>query len=278
MIYDVITYNGEEELFEIRYNILKDVVDEFRVIEFDKTFSGKSKEKLFDQHYDKVRNFFVPESDWGMYKDVALSSPNTEYGKGAEHWVREFCQKESIRDCLVDLQDNDILFIGDCDEVWHPSLAHYSPHTSHKLGLLVYSYYLNNKSSEEFYGTLFTEYGIIKDKCLNHVRSQSNYHELIPNAGWHFTSMGGYERVRQKLTDSYTEDSYAKPVVIDNLESNINSNKDFLGRNFTYTVDTSLWPQYLKDNMDKYKHLLSPTLEGVPQKEPIAHVHCGVGE
>ena len=43
MIYDVVCYNGEKELFEIRYNILKDFVDEFIVVEFDKTFSGQLK-------------------------------------------------------------------------------------------------------------------------------------------------------------------------------------------------------------------------------------------
>ena len=256
MIYDIITYNGEKELFDIRYNILKDFVDEFRVIEFDHTFSGNPKHSLFHLNLPKVKSYYVTESTWSKYHDLALSSPNTQYGKGAEHWVREFCQKESIKDCLTDLKDEDICFIGDCDEIWNPSLAQYEPKRGHKLGLLVYSYYLNNKSSEQFYGTLWTKYGIIKEKTLNHLRSISSYHEQIPNGGWHFTSMGGHENVKKKLTDSYTVDSYAPPVVLNNLEENIRNNKDFLGRDFTYKIDESQWPQYLKDNKDKYKHLM----------------------
>ena len=257
MIIDAITYNGEQELFDIRYNVLKDVVDEFIVIEFDKTFSGKLKTPLFALNLPKVKSFFITEGDWSKYVDLALSSPNTEYGKGATHWITEFCQKESIKDCLTDLKDDDTLFIGDCDEIWHPSLAEHKPLASHKLGLVVYSYYLDNQSSEQFYGTLFTTYGLIKGKCLNHVRSIPSYHTLIPKGGWHFTSMGGHEKVNKKLTDSYTEETYASQVVLDNLEENIKSKKDFLGRNFTYKIDTSLWPQYLKDNIEKYRHLLT---------------------
>ena len=256
MIYDIITYNGEKEIWDLRYNVLKDFVDEFRVIEFDKTFSGKPKEWKMIQVLPKVALYRKKEADYMKYEELAKSSPNTQYGKGAEHWIREFCQKESIKDCLTDLKDDDIIFIGDCDEIWNPLLAKLEPKKSHKLGLLVYSYYLNNRSNEVFYGTTFTNWGLIKDKCLNHVRSQPNYYEFIPNGGWHFTSIGGYEKVKEKLTDSYTSDSYANDWVLDNLQENISSNKDFLGRNFIYKVDESEWPQWLKDNRDKYKHLL----------------------
>ena len=42
-IIDVITFNGESEIWDIRYNILKNYVDEFVVLEFNETFSGKPK-------------------------------------------------------------------------------------------------------------------------------------------------------------------------------------------------------------------------------------------
>lgn len=249
---DVTTFNGENELFDIRYNILKEVVDEFRVIEFDKTFSGKPKPGTFDQMWPKVSYFYTTEDVWGRYEALARSSPNTEYGNGAEHWIREFCQKESIKDCLTDLKDTDLVFIGDCDEIWNWPLNKTSEPT--KLKLRVYSYYLNNRSNEEFAGTLVAQYKDIKNECLNHIRANSPKTEMY--CGWHFTSMGGHEKVRQKLMDSYTEETYAPKTVLDELEHNIKESKDFLGRNFEYQIDESSWPQYLKDNKDKYKHLL----------------------
>ena len=257
MIYDIITYNGEKELFDIRYNVLKDYVDEFRVIEFDKTFSGKEKHAVFAQNWPKVKSYYVTEATWSKYEDLAKSSPNTGYGKGASHWIREFCQKESIKDCLTDLKDDDLVFIGDCDEIWNPerirkNLDH-EPWV-HKLKLKVYSYWLNNRSTEEFWGPILSLNINIKDKCLNHLRSDST--KTHYEYGWHFTSIGGYEQVKKKLTDSYTEESYANQYVLDNLYDNINGIHDFLGRNFIYNKDDSDWPRYLKDNKSKYAHLL----------------------
>lgn len=259
MIVDVVTFNGEYDLFEIRYNLLRDYVDEFRIIEFDKTFSGKDKPQYIaesDNHFydpihtwDKVKCYYLSEEEYQKYKELAEQSPNTV---GAEHWKREFCQKESIKDCLTDLNDHDLVFIGDCDEIWNPeALDLYKP-IPIKLGLEVYTYHLNNKSSEEFWGTLMAKYYYIKDECLNHLRTNS--YKTDQKWGWHFTSLK--DSLRQKLTDSYTTETYANDWVMDNLQENIDNNKDFLGRNFSFTIDETEWPSYLKDNREKYKHLL----------------------
>lgn len=257
-IIDCITYNGEKELFEIRYNILKDYVDKFVVVEFDKTFSGKEKEPYFLRDFpetpDKVTYFNFQESHYEKYRELAESSPNTV---GADHWKREFMQKESIKDALeaMGLKDDDIVFIGDCDEIWDTKNK-WEKFTGSpfKLKLLVYSYFLNNQSNEQFYGTLCSKYKWIKNECLNHLRTDA--WKTGFNAGWHFTSMGGYEEVKRKLSDSYTRESYWNVQVEDDLEENIKQNKDFLGRNFTYTIDESDWPEYLKNNRHLYQHLL----------------------
>ena len=254
MIIDCFSYNGESELFEIRYNILSPFVDEFRVIEFDKTFSGKWKQSKFIQHWDKVKHYFIAEKIWGKYQNEAKESPNTEYGKGAEHWVREFCQKEALKDCLTDLKDGDIVLIGDVDELPDFNKIDLLSNLPIKLKLKVYTYWLNNKSNEEFWGTLITPYKYIKENCLNHLRSNELF-RTNEEMGWHFTSLGGYEKVKEKLIDSYTKDSYANDWVLENLKDNLENNKDFLGRDFTYRIDESEWPDYLKTNKEKYKHL-----------------------
>lgn len=256
-IVDVCTYNGEIELFDLRYNILKDFVDEFIVVEFDKTFSGKDKGWLFEFqpfiHWDKVNYFRVREVEYEKYQDLAESSPNT---KGADHWKREFMMKESIKDCLTYLNDDDIVFIGDCDEIWDPMILERYMSQPYKLQLLVYTYYLNQRSNEQFWGTLVCRYKDIKNECLNHLRVISDKNQILNYIdGWHFTSMDGVENLRKKLTDSYTDESYATKEILENLEVNYGK-KDFLGRDFKYWIDESDWPQYLKDNREKYKHLM----------------------
>lgn len=260
-VIDVITYNGEVELFNIRYNILKDYVDEFIVVEFDKTFSGKSKPWYFEQikdKYEKIRFYPTKEEEYKKYYEEASKSPSTEYGRGADHWKTEFMQKESIKKALTHLNDDDIVFIGDCDEIWDPEIvknrAKYKVTKPLRLKLLVYTYFLNNRSSEEFWGTLVSYWDWIKDKSLNHLRSNTILKTTHGGyGGWHFTSLK--DGLRRKLEDSYTKETYANDWVMGHLEENVKNNKDFLGRDFRYWVDESEWPQYLKDNKKKYAYL-----------------------
>lgn len=256
MICDVTTYNGEKDLWDIHYNVLKDVVDEFIVIEFAQTFSGRSKDielkKLNTIAYPKAKFVVHTPEKYEKYRLLAESSQNTQ---GADHWKREFMQKESIKDALGHLKDEDTVIIGDVDEIIDlPKSVLDGYFGPIKLKLDVYTYYLNNRSSEEFWGPIVGRWGNIKDKCLNHVRTNSTKAENP--TGWHFTSMGGPLSLRKKLTDSYTEESYATPEVLARLEENY-GDKDFLGRNFTYTRDESSWPQYLKQNRARYAHLLA---------------------
>ena len=113
MIYDIFTYNGEKDILDIHLNVLKPHVDKFIIIEFDKTFSGKPKPSHFREIHDKYSKDYplafyrLCEGVYNKYREQALASPNTEYGKGAEHWIREWCQKESIKEmtlrCLEDI-------------------------------------------------------------------------------------------------------------------------------------------------------------------------------
>ena len=269
-IIDCVSFNGEYDLLEIRLNILNKYVDEFIIVEAPTTFSGKPKPFYFelsggryDKWLEKIRYFKINEVYSQEEIVLAESSLNT---KGASHWKHEFLQKESIKKALTHLKDDDIVFISDCDEVWNPEidpeLCCFNKHNSlsmpwhlTKLQQLVYTYFLNNRSSEKWRGTNVIRYENIKNGCLNHIRTQERYN-LVLGGGWHFTSMGGYKEVKRKLSDSYTRESYWTEEVENSLEQNIKEKKDFLGRNFTYKVDESEWPDYLKKNREKYAHLL----------------------
>lgn len=268
MVIDCVTYNGEADILEIRLNVLDEYVDQFIIVEFDKTFSGKDKpayylqhEKRFEKWSDKIKYINFRDVDYLKYKALAESSPNTQ---GAEHWKTEFMMKECIKDALAHLNDDDIVFIGDVDEIWNPLnfekvKSSLLENEVYKIIQLVYVYNLNNKSNEPWAGTIISQYKNIKDKCLNHIRSNKSLSMITSFSreyGWHFTSMGGYEEVKRKLNDSYTEETYNNPIIQANLQKNISEVKDFLNRPFTYSIDESDWPQYLKDNREKYKHLL----------------------
>ena len=252
-IIDVCTFNGEYDIWDIRYNILKDYVDEFIMVEAPTTFSGNLKPLYFENikdKYEKVTYFVIDENYTPQEIALAESSPNTS---GASHWKHEFLQKESIKKALVYLKDDDVVFIGDVDEIYGKSPLELSKSMVCKLKLQVRPYFLNNLSNEEFWGTIMGTYSQIKNECLNHLRT--NAHKTFPIYGYHFTSQGGLDEVRRKLNDSYTAESYNTAEVQQKLEERFKQNKDYIGRAFVFTKDESDLPRYLLNNKEKYAKL-----------------------
>lgn len=257
-VFDIFTFNGEYDILEIRLGILDKFVDQFIIVEARETFSGKPKplyylenKERYKEWWSKIKYYVVENGDKEI-EELAVSSPNTH---GASHWKREFYQKESIKKALKHLKNDDICFIGDVDEIWSPNclkICWRIPVV--KLMLRVYPYYLNNLSDELFWGTIMTTYENVKDSCLNHLRSGGSYRTTTFN-GWHFTSQGGIMEVRRKLDDSYTEESYNTQETQIKLNERFQDNRDYLGRNFNFSVNESSWPEWLKENRQKYAHL-----------------------
>lgn len=249
---DCITFHNEADLFDLRYNILKDVVDEFIVVESTTTFAGHDKELTFPtSKYPKVR-YHVNQDNYTQEEiEQARNSSNTG---GYERWMHEFLQKERIKQALTHLQDDDMVFIGDVDEIVEPIFYVTPPNKLTKFKLRVYSYYLNLRSDEQFWGPICAKYSEIKNECLNHLRNSHETKNTINYSGWHFTNQGGLDAVRKKVYDQYNPDVFGNQTYY-NLEDRFGK-IDFIGRNFKLEVDEKDWPTYLKENREKYIHLL----------------------
>lgn len=262
-IYDIFTYNGEVDILEIHLNILKDYVDKFIIVEAGTTFSGSKKPLYFEKHRERFTDFldqiiYFVIDDYPNNREICeIADKSSSVPKnGPEHWRREFYQKESIKKALVDLKEDDICFIGDVDEIWNPkTVIDYRKNNIFKLKQKVYTYFLNNMSSQEWAGTIVTKYKNIQNGCLNHLRTERNtVYTYVDNAGWHFTSMGGLSEVQRKLNDSYTRESLNTAEVQEKLKSRFGE-KDYIGRNYKYTIDEIDLPEYLLKNKNKYSDL-----------------------
>lgn len=277
-IYDIFTFFNEYDLLEIRLEILDPYVDYFVIIEATETFSGKPKPLYYEEnknrfkkwehkiiHYvtrdtpqseDDLRSRLSPVTDILDTQIItdALTSDNVP--KGQLHWLKEFYQKESIKKALTHLQNDDICFIGDVDEIWNPeAIIDFSQNDIFKMKQEARPYYLNNRSSEAWAGTLVTKYINIKRNCLNHLRTVSKtYYTYVDNGGWHFTNQGGAENIKTKL-ESYGHQEFNTSEVKSQIEKRIRENKDFIGRPFTFWIDESTLPEYIQNNKETYKHL-----------------------
>lgn len=276
-VYDAFLFFNELELLEARLNILGPYVDHFVIVESTQTFSGQPKplyykenEQRFAKFKKKIIHYIVDDTPTdeaelrqrlqsdklsSLERELIETSLTTDnVPQGEAHWLREFYQKECIKKALVGLEDNDICYIGDIDEVWNPEvIIDYRADDVFKFRQDVYAYFLNNRSSEPWFGTLATKYKNVKVSSINHLDTPTKTkYRYIDNGGWHFTNQGGPDRIRTKL-ESYGHQEFNNRKIKSRLEKQIQENKDFVGRNFTFWVDETGLPQYIKDNKAKYK-------------------------
>lgn len=256
-IYDIFTFNNELDILEIRLNILNEYVDYFVIIEATETFSGIEKPLYYELNKDRFNKFkdkiihYVIKDTPKNFEDkncdqyvlnLACNSSNVT----REHfcWLKEFYQKELIKNALIDLNDDDICWISDIDEIWNYNLNFNIEDEIYKPMInWCYINFLNLRTTENwtfFTGPIVTKYKNIKNECLNHLRTlskmQSKY-VFIENGGWHFNALGGVEK---KIAD------FKHPIYTSWYMKN---------REKGSHIDEKDLPLYIKENKIKYKHL-----------------------
>lgn len=260
-VIDVFSFNGELDVLELRLNILDEHVDQFIICEGLETTAGNPKIPYFAHNHERYEKWLpkIKYHIFSPYTDPIMQAFAQSYlpiPKEQHWWHREFIQKESMRFALTHLHDDDDVFIGDVDEIWDPTIQY--PEGRAELQQTVYTYHLNNKSSEPWTGTSLMRYKDIKTNTLDNLRAYDEarkyMHAPVVKSGWHFTNIGGYDFVKRKI-QSYAHQEFNNPQTLDQIEQRIKNNQDYLGRPFTLAIDESEWPQYLRENKEKYKHL-----------------------
>jgi len=154
------------------------------------------------------------------------------------------------------LNDNDFCFISDLDEIWNPKKEiHYKNDYLFKLEQKVYAYYLNNRSNEPWLKAFAIKYKILKNKLISDLRKEGNVKYItIKNCGWHFTSQGGIEQIKNKI-EAYSHQELNNNEIKSQIEKRIAENKDFIGRKFKFWEEENGLPDYILNNKEKYSHL-----------------------
>ncbi len=258
-IYDIFSFNNELDMLELRLNILNDYVDYFVIVEATETFSGFEKplyyelnKKRFSDFNHKIIHYVVSDTpkdfnDTNCDQEafhLACNSDNVS--RDMLCWLKEFYQKELIKKALIGLDDDDLCFVSDVDEIWNYEINY--PINSKIYKPMInkcYINYLNVRTNEEwtiqsnpFTGPIATAYKNIKNECLNHLRTlRKTKYIFIENGGWHFNALGGIDK---KI------EAFKHPVYTKNYMH---------GREYGSRVDETGLPNYLIENHDKYKHL-----------------------
>lgn len=211
-VIDTFPFFNELDMLEMRLEEMCDAVDWFVAVEADVDHQGHPKpyylsENLdrFDQWKDKLR--VVCATDLPSVQD----HPNA--------WHREIAQRDQLVFGLtaLDVQPDDIILHGDVDEIVRGYVAR-NVKPSGYVTLLQRGHFwaVDWEYPPGWEGTVAARLRDIRSfGDMRNSRRQNPARQCIPNAGWHFSWLGGAEVNRVKLN------AFCHPETIPAIEAAI---------------------------------------------------------
>ena len=266
-IYDCITFYQANMLFQLRFEILKDVVDYFVVCEANKSHAGLKKDFNFkvnipDNYKDKIIYIKVtdlPEIQITGKKDYKLLS----------------IQMEKLFKGIQNADPDDLIIFSDEDEIPNPKIINNFNYHKYKFGIFLqnmYYYKLNIMNVDEGNGNWpgpriclkknlksFFRLRLLKLKNKNYpfwrIDKEKSI-ELIQNGGWHFTYLMKPEQISQKIENmAHTEFNKEEFKSVSFIENNIKNLKDPFNRNLNLkkTKIDETYPEFIQKNKKMFK-------------------------
>ncbi|HLF52047.1 hypothetical protein [Flavobacterium sp.] len=278
MVYDCFPFFNELDILEIRLNELNDVVDKFVLVEADRTHQNTPKPFIFEENKERFSKFLdkiihVKITNYPLF--IPIINPFSP-------WKIEIFQRDSIVKGLVNCKPDDIILISDLDEIPNASVIKKrvaeGVHEIYGLKMDMFMYFLNNKlifdggsnmTKEEakngiWHCTAVLPYKLLKKspskirKIIMRTKRRGEVYKIIPNAGWHFTYIGGVKKIIQKL-EAFAHTEYNSEEYKDekNILKLIENGKDLFGRDLEFEIvgEDYKFPKYLKteEGQNKFK-------------------------
>lgn len=265
-IYDCFTFFNELDLLEFRLRLLDPVVDFFVLAESNITHSGKPKPFYYKENESRFAKWahkiiYIPalQDSTGMQFGV-----DDKYNPGSDAWKLENEHRNFLSQVRDRVEDNDMVILSDLDEMPNPYAlkAIGTPAAPQALSMLFHYYFLNcqNTGYERWWkGSIVCSGADYKANPAQHFRDRRNDFPAVPEAGWHFSFIGGIEKIRQKLQafahrEFATEEYWSDANIIRAMEKG----EDIFKRpGVTYKFYPLCWyPAFLAELMQQYPALL----------------------
>jgi beta-1,4-mannosyl-glycoprotein beta-1,4-N-acetylglucosaminyltransferase len=269
-IYDCFIFYDELDLLELRLSELYCHVDWFVLVESRWTFRGDKKPLYFEDNKIRFQRFlskirhvvvdFVPEDE-------------LVYNPGDSRPSSEAFQRRLIQKGIVDADDQDVLLISDVDEIPNPFNLQKHVNICRLVREVVifkqdwYILYLNARVIEiddhatkhhvddscHWFGTLACTAKVLRTQFDNDphrvwaVKWTWSPWIKLSDAGWHFSWMGGYNEILNKLRASPID-----PIGFSPDWQNIASYR-FNGMRFKFVPIDRSYPSFLSANIDRFQ-------------------------
>jgi beta-1,4-mannosyl-glycoprotein beta-1,4-N-acetylglucosaminyltransferase len=251
-IFDCFKFFNELELLELRFMELYDIVDYFVLVEANKTHTGISKSFIFEENKEKFNKY--------LHKIIHVKVDDMPSYSKNDIWTAENFQRNCIMRGLKNIaQDGDKIIVSDVDEIPDPDTIIKNLNDTKWITFRqkLYYYYVNCEQNCHWDGPIMANYGTfnspqdLRNTARNGVNAQLN-------GGWHYSYMGGAERIKLKI-ESIAESHLIIDKIgdIEDITQKMESQTDLWNRKEKYAqkriVDiTSYKPKKLDEFLKKY--------------------------
>lgn len=265
-VYDCFTFFNELDLLEIRLTLLDEVVDYFVIAEANFTHSGDAKDYIYKTNVYRYSKF----NHKIIYIPVAFDLQGLNINKSQEShnlqndsWVLENKQREALWQIKNRIAADDIVLISDLDEIPKPSAIAKAKKQTVPISFKMasFNYFMNcymRKSQNTWRGTCAVNGSYFLQNSPQKIRDDKATFERFRNAGWHFSYLGGIDKIRLKL-QSFAHTEYNKPAFtsIEAINAALTAGKDVLKRDGVQfrIIPLLFFPKKMQTLLKAYPHL-----------------------
>lgn len=257
-VFDTFSFFNELELLDIRLHELDPVVDFFVIVEATQTHQGNPKPLYFEQNKSMFEKF-LPK-----IRHHVINFPETlplhlaeDQGKYRLNWARERYQRNCIMRGLHDCKPNDIVIISDLDEI--PNAEGVRKY-DHSMGICFFEmgsfyYFLNTKVGIWTHAKILP-YKLLSGTTPSHIRNNITGGTFPNGGGWHYSYMGGADRIVEKFRSfAHEEYNVGNHITAAGINNIIESGLSVHGNpGFNYEIYET-FPDYVQQNRKKYEDL-----------------------
>lgn len=219
---DCFSFFNELELLDIRLYELAPIVSKFVLVEATMTHQGHPKVLYFDENKSLFKKYNIKH----IITDLPHSLADTE----EKTWANEEYQRDQIVKGLKGNTFVDTVMISDLDEIPSREVVK-KMKVPCRLKQRMSYYYVNTITDEPWWGT-----AIVPMQYTTQI-SPSRWRKTIPSTmviiddGWHFSYLGGVDRVIQKIESfAHIELNTEEKKDRDRLQQSIAEGMDLYGR------------------------------------------------
>jgi beta-1,4-mannosyl-glycoprotein beta-1,4-N-acetylglucosaminyltransferase len=281
-VYDCFMFFNEIELLKMRLEELDEVVDYFVLVESAETQRGDSKpfyfyenRHLFEKYLNRIIHVIVderhPELDLWSRENYQRNC----IARGLQHCVDsdliiisdldEIPRSDLIQELIKTISERNIRLLkkGKGKKFNKHNKDKMGPSKDEKMFYLngarafemsIYFFQLNRQTHNGeswgggvWVGTVATTYSMINKFGVQHFRGYRWKFPRVRNGGWHFTWMGGRDKIKKKICSIVEGQSGTENIPDEEIDGWINNH-------FVVPIDNS-FPNYVQKNFDYLKSI-----------------------